>query len=107
MNVSFNRLVLPLLAATMGGLGFFHVNRESQTPPATAPPAYPARSPYQNGIAASGVVEASTENIAVGAALPGLVLEVHVPSAKVGARVTAGQPLFRMDDRHLKAQLKV
>jgi multidrug resistance efflux pump len=107
MNMPFSRIVLPLLAVTMGALGFYHVDRESQTPPATAPPSYPVRSPYENGIAASGIVEASTENIAVGAALPGLVLEVYVPSARVGASVTAGQPLFRMDDRHLKAQLKV
>jgi multidrug resistance efflux pump len=35
------------------------------------------------------------------------VLEVYVPSNRVGATVTAGQPLFRVDDRHLKAQLKV
>src|SRR5262249_40047958 len=48
-----------------------------------------------------------TENIAIGAALPGLVLEVHVPGSKVGQRVRAGAPLFRIDDRHLKAQLAV
>ena len=53
------------------------------------------------------MVEARTENIAIGAALAGLVLEVYVPSDRVGTHVTAGQPLFRVDDRHLKAQLKV
>ena len=53
------------------------------------------------------MVEARTENIAIGAALSGLVLEVYVPSDRVGTHVTAGQPLFRVDDRHLKAQLKV
>jgi multidrug resistance efflux pump len=53
------------------------------------------------------VVEARTENIALGAALSGLVLEVYVPSDRVGTHVKAGQPLFRVDDRHLKAQLKV
>src|SRR6516164_368550 len=42
-----------------------------------------------------------------GAALPGLVLEVYVPSDRVGTHVKAGQPLFRVDDRHLQAQLKV
>jgi multidrug resistance efflux pump len=39
--------------------------------------------------------------------MPGLVLEVYVPSSKVGQRVAAGTPLFRIDDRHLKAQLAV
>src|SRR5215471_4161435 len=107
MNSSIKRIVLPLLALGMAGLGFYHVAHESQSAPPTPPPAYPARSPYENGIAASGVVEARTENIAIGAALPGLVLEVYVPSDRVGTHVKAGQPLFRVDDRHLKAQLKV
>jgi len=73
----------------------------------TAPPEAPARVPFEHSVAGSGVVEAETENIAIGPALPGLVLEVHVPSSKVGQRVTAGAPLFRVDDRHLKAQLAV
>src|SRR5262245_32023900 len=107
MKHSMSRIVLPLVALVMGGLGFYHVNRESQTLPATAPPENPPRSPYQNSIAASGVVEARTENIAIGSALSGLVLEVYVPSARVGTHVKAGQPLFRVDDRHLKAQLQV
>ncbi len=33
------------------------------------------------------------------------MLEVHVPVERVGARVKAGDPLFRVDDRHLQAQL--
>src|SRR5262249_3584074 len=101
-----SRAVLPLLALTMGGLGFYHVTRESQSAPPTAPPESPARSPYANSIAASGVVEARTENIAIGAALSGLVLEVYVPSNRAGTPVKVGQPLFRVDDRHLKAQLR-
>src|SRR5580765_2956119 len=107
MNLSRNRAVLPLLALVMAGLGFYHVNRESQRAPATAPPEQPAGSPYLNAIAASGVVEARTENIGIGAALSGLVLEVYVPSDRVGTHVKAGQPLFRIDDRHLQAQLRV
>src|SRR5262245_15614357 len=107
MKQSIIRFGLPLVALAMGGLGFYHVQRESQTASATEPPEYPARSPYKNAIAASGVVEARTENIAIGAAMSGLVLEVHVPSTRVGTHVKAGQPLFRVDDRHLKAQLKV
>jgi multidrug resistance efflux pump len=107
MKRSTCRIVLPLLALAMGSLGFYHVAGESQTGPATAPPEYPARSPYEESIAASGVVEARTENIAIGTALAGLVLEVYVPSEQVGTHVKAGLPLFRVDDRQLKAQLKV
>src|SRR5262245_38916059 len=104
---NFSRVGLPIVALAMAGLGFWHVNHESQSAPKPAPPEAPARSPYANGIGASGIVEAQTENIGIGAALSGLVLEVHVPSSKVGTHVKAGQPLFRMDDRHLKAQLQV
>ena len=34
MKLSISRVVLPLLALAMGGLGFYHVDRESQTAPA-------------------------------------------------------------------------
>ncbi len=107
MKLSINRVVLPVLALAMGGLGFYHVGRESQTAPPTTPLENPARSPSEDSVAASGVVESRTENIALGAALPGLVLEVYVPSDRAGTRVAAGTPLFRVDDRHLRAQLKV
>jgi len=107
MKLSFNRFVLPILALAMGGLGFYHVNKESQSMPPTAPPETPARSPFESSIAASGVVEARTENIAIGAALSGVVLDVFIPSEKAGTFVKAGQSLFRVDDRHLKAQLNV
>jgi multidrug resistance efflux pump len=95
------------MALAMGSLGFYHVNHESQLAPAADPYQEPARSPYRESIAASGVVESSTENVAIGSALSGLVLEVYVPSDRAGTHVTAGQPLFRVDDRHLKAQLQV
>ncbi|MFM8702840.1 MAG: HlyD family secretion protein, partial [Planctomycetia bacterium] len=55
-------------------------------------------------LAAAGIVEAQTENIAVGSATPGVVVEVLV---KVGDDVKVGQPLFRLDDRDLKGELGV
>jgi multidrug resistance efflux pump len=91
----------------MGALGFYHVQQKSQSAPMTEPSESPARAPFEHVVAGSGVVEARTENIAIGAALPGLVLEVYVPSSKAGQQVTVGAPLFRIDDRHLKAQLGV
>lgn len=107
MKLPYGRLVLPLVALAMGGLGIYHVAGESRTASKTVPPASPAGSPFTHSIAAAGVVEARTENISIGAALSGLVLEVYVPSERVGTLVKAGQPLFRVDDRNLKAQLKV
>ena len=49
MRISFSRIGLPLLALAMGGLGFYHVDRESQSAPATAPPENPARFTGGNG----------------------------------------------------------
>jgi multidrug resistance efflux pump len=91
----------------MGMLGFYHVHERSQSAPLTTPPESPARVPFAHAVAGSGVVEAQTENISLGAALPGLVLEVFVPSSSVGKYVQANTPLYRIDDRHLKAQLAV
>jgi multidrug resistance efflux pump len=57
-------------------------------------------------VAGSGIVEAETENISIGSPLPGVVLEVYVPVEKVGQIVKKGDPLFLVDDRAFKAQLK-
>jgi multidrug resistance efflux pump len=51
------------------------------------------------------LVEAKTENVAIGSSLSGVILEVYTPAEYVGKHVAAGEPLFRVDDRHLKAQL--
>ena len=104
MNLTSSRVVLPLLALAMTGLGYYHVSRESQSAPASSPPEYPAQSPFEDSIAASGVVEARTENIAIGAHVPGVVKAVHV---RVDDRITAGTPLFDLDDRHMSAELGV
>jgi multidrug resistance efflux pump len=53
-----------------------------------------------------GTVEARTENIEVGSALCGVVLEMYVPVDRVGQRVKADTPLFRVDDRVLRAELR-
>ena len=107
MKLSSGRTILPILALGLGALGFFHVQLKSQTAPLAEPPENPARVPFEHAVAGSGVVEAQTENIAIGSALSGLVLEVYFPSSKVGQHVSAGKPLFRVDDRHLRAQLGV
>jgi multidrug resistance efflux pump len=105
MKVSMTRFVLPIVALSMSALGFYHVQATSQREALTAPPEEPARVPYEHCVAAAGLVEAQTENIAIGSALPGMVQEVFVPVEKVGQRVRAGDPLFRVDDRALRAQL--
>jgi RND family efflux transporter MFP subunit len=75
-----------------------------QPPPPQNPPVAPNSNPYLNSLAAAGIVEAREENVAIGVPTSGLVTQMLV---KAGQHVAAGQPLFRLDDRELAAQLKV
>jgi multidrug resistance efflux pump len=107
MQGKLSKYLLPLLATAMLGFSIFHVVRAQQTPPQPPPPIEPARTPFGSTVAGAGITEPITENISIGSPFPGVVLEVFVPVDKVGQRVKAGDPLFRVDDRQLLAQLKV
>jgi multidrug resistance efflux pump len=91
---------LPLGAALMLFFAIYQVVLAQQKPPRLEPPVTPARAPFGNGVAGAGLVEAQTENIAVGTNLPGIVTKVLV---EVGQKVKVGSPLFMVDDRPLKA----
>jgi multidrug resistance efflux pump len=106
MKNKIGKFVLPGIGLIMLVFALYHVVRAQQTLPEAMPPVEPARDPYGQSVAGAGIVEAETENIAIGSALPGVVLEVFVPVEKVGQRVKAGDPLFRVDDRQLRAQLR-
>jgi HlyD family secretion protein len=98
------KLLLPALAA-IGVLFAIYsvVTAQRQVPPAQ-PVTEPAQPQYASYVAGAGIVEASTENIAVGTFVPGVVTEMYV---KVGDQVKAGAPLFKVDDRDLQAELEV
>jgi multidrug resistance efflux pump len=96
--------VLPLAAVVMLGFAGWYVAQTRPVVRNPPPPIQPARSPYAATLAAAGVVEAQTENIAVGSATPGVVVDVLV---KVGDDVQPGSPLFRLDDRQMQAELAV
>ena len=83
---------------------FLLVRDLNSAQPIKDPPKTPAGNPFGSGVAASGLIEASTENISIGAPASGLVVEVLV---EVGDKVVPGQPLFRLDDRDLRFQLPV
>jgi HlyD family secretion protein len=93
--------LLPLASAGLLAFAVVHVVASQQTPPRPGPPAPPPRAPFERTVAGTGVVEAETENIAVGSPLAGIVTTVCV---KAGQRVEAGAPLFRLDDRQLRAE---
>jgi len=64
--------------------------------------AQPASSPFKAYIAGAGIIEAKSQNIAIGTPLPGIVSKVAV---KVNDKVKAGDALFYLDDRQTQAEL--
>ena len=97
-------LLLPLLAIAGGVFAILTVAAGSQPAPIAKPVADPSKPPFDAYIAGSGLLEARDRNVAIGAPLARLVLEVN---AKVGDEVEAGAPLFRLDDRDARAELAV
>lgn len=72
-------------------------------PKTVAPhPVEPAANPYKQTIAASGIVESTDKNIAIGSPEEGIVMHLDV---SVWDQVKKGQPLFALDSRTLQAQL--
>src|SRR5882724_6622907 len=100
----FAKYLLPLVALGMIIFAVSFLLHSQQPIPQLPPPIEPARNPYPNTVAGAGVVEPETENIAVGSPVAGVVVEVN---AKVGQRVKIGDPLFRLDDLQLKAELDI
>ena len=80
------------------------LNSQERIAASMPPPVQPAENPFPNTVAGAGMVEPETENIFVGSPVPGVVVEVM---AKVGQKVKAGDPLFRLDDRQLRAELAI
>jgi len=97
-------ILLPLLGLAGAGFAIFVVAAGSQSAPIASPVADPSKPPFETYLAGAGITEAMDRNVAIGAPLPRLVLEVN---ARVGDEVAAGAPLFRLDDRDLVADLEV
>jgi HlyD family secretion protein len=104
MSGIFTRFVLPMAAVGAIVFAVVHVTTaqkpESQRPPIVTP----THNPFAATVAGAGLIEAATENIAIGAPVAGVVVEVFI---KVEDHVVVGAPLFRLDDRMLKADLEV
>jgi HlyD family secretion protein len=99
---SMKRFILPLAALTALIFGVISVVRSQPKRVATNPPSPPPVSSYAQTVAAVGLVETSTENIAVGIEIAGVVSNVYVD---VGDRVKAGDALFSIDSRSTRAEL--
>jgi len=98
------KYVLPVLAVVGLAFAIATVVRGNEPKPVAEPVAQPARAPFDSFIAGSGIIEASTENIAVGTPVSGIVTAIYV---KWGDQVRAGDPLFQIEQRDLQANLLV
>lgn len=70
--------------------------------PVAAAVAAPPTKPFSQVVSGAGLIEASSENIAVGTPLPGVIERVFV---KAGQQVKAGEPLFALDQRQVDAEI--
>lgn len=93
--------ILLALAGVAAIYGIDRLQAERRMPLSDDPPVPPAPKPYAEAVSASGILEALSENVAIGVPQPGLVTEVKV---KVNDAVKTGDVLFLLDDRDLRAQ---
>ncbi|MGZ4985788.1 MAG: efflux RND transporter periplasmic adaptor subunit [Chthoniobacterales bacterium] len=100
----FRKYILPFVAVVGVALAIFVAARSNKST-APAPPVSAApQPPYESFVAGSGIIEANTENIAIGTQLPGIVSKLYV---NIGSEVKAGDPLFTIDDRAQRALVAV
>lgn len=97
----FKRLSFYLAIAGLIGIVLMIKKLRHETPP-PVPIAQPTRSPFPRSVAASGIIEATKENVRVATSKPGVVTKVFV---EVGSSVKQGDPLFQLDDREARARL--
>lgn len=96
------KYLIPILAVAGTGLAIYTVRSENKPIKPALPVAEPARSPFKAFVAGAGIIEASSQNIAIGTPAAGVIWTVPV---KVGDKVKAGSVLFTVDDRAAKALL--
>jgi len=96
------KYILPVLAIIGVGVAVVMVIQGSRTQPVAEPLVQSAKAPFTSYIFAPGIVEARTENIAIGTPVSGIVTAIYV---KWDEQVKTGDPLFKIDSSDLEAQL--
>jgi HlyD family secretion protein len=104
MKLAILKPGLPLVALVAFAFAAFLVWSAVPERVTTEPLETPPINPYRSSVAAVGLVEPASENVAIGTPVSGLVTTVHV---QPGEQVAAGQPLFSLDDREFQAMLRV
>ncbi len=90
-----------LALAGVGFTAWILIGTDKEEPMPT-PLSEPPRSPYEQTVAASGIIESVNENVRIAPPVAGLVAKVFVT---VGEQVIEQTPLLLLDDRELRAQL--
>ena len=98
----FRKYLLPAIAFAGILLAILVASRANKTLPPATPVAAAPQPPYRAFVAGSGIIEANTENIAIGTHIAGIVSKIYV---QIGSQVKAGDPLFTIDDRAQRALL--
>ena len=96
------KYLLPALALLGVAAAVAMLDEGNRTPTKAKPLFQPAEAPFSSYIFGPGIVEASTENIAIGTPVSGIVATIYVTW---GEQVKKGAPLFKIDSRDLEAQL--
>lgn len=97
-------VLIPILALLGVLFGVYTVVQGSKPPVASLPVSEPPRAPFAAFVAGSGLIEANTQNTAIGTPTAGVVTRVGVV---VGALVKKGEVLFEIEARQLEAELEV
>lgn len=96
------RYLLPLLALAGLGIAVFTVIKDDHAAQQAGTLSPTAVSPFASYIEGTGITEASTGNIAIGTPVSGVASAIYVGW---GQEVAAGSPLFKIEDRDVRAQL--
>src|SRR5215472_10199559 len=91
---------IPLLAIAMVSFAGWSIAAKHDPRVVAPPPIAAPTNPYEDNVAGTGIVEPASEVIALAIERVGLVTRISVVA---GDRVTAGQPLFAIDDRNYRA----
>jgi HlyD family secretion protein len=95
------KFLLPGIAIAGALVALFAVFWSQKKEPVPPIPYAAPKSPYEHAIYGAGIVEASTENIAIGTPFTEVVTDIYCIE---GNMVKAGDPLLKLDTRLLEAQ---
>ena len=98
------KYLLPLFAIAGFLFALYTVAQGAKPIAIAAPVVEPALAPFDETIAGAGLVEAKSQNIAIGTPLAGIIAKVPV---QIGQKVKRGELLFSIDDRDRRAELAV